>query len=728
MGKSKGSYRSASAACASQNKGASLLSCIFISRLFHNGAHQRSMDASKFLLCFLILFNVPSEKGVGVVNNVASGTIISISTAKGSVIMTSTSGIGVPPIPDNNNANPVNSNTRRWKQYETALSNTAFDLSGNAISEGSSSPTPNSMPPLPTTFLPTTMLSSTEESTTKKPSSSNNRVPANRTTYHVSFNNNVLNSARKYIASYEDLQSRFPDGSPFENNTSINMTVPLGDTAFLRCRVRNLGERSISWIRRRDWHILTTGKTAYTNDERFNVLHVDGTEDWTLQIKFVQKRDNGTYECQVSTGTGIISYFVNLFIAVPEAFILGNGEYHVEQGSNINLVCVIEKSPKPPEYIFWYHNERMINYGNSREVVVRTEPGARTHSRLTIRDARISDTGNYTCKTAHAEPASIFVYVSQASGLFSGDKMAAIQRRKTSGTSSISSSADSTSPVASSSATAALTAFTTLPTTAIAAVAASLTISSIQLSSSINSGGGCGAGHRGNMNKNSNFLLSLILHIFKAERDMATAIVQLLLSMLFSPLLDVFFGTGGQITHFILKLSPFSKRAPTPQAQDYYCGYQSYHHDSFHFANNLSSSLRNCEQQQQQTKLLENVQHQEKHQYPWWRWLQEQKHFVITKRPLQQLVVSSSLNKSLPVFLSSAQSSWTLFLSGLSRFLDAKSSSRSSSCNVNTCKRNVRITCTTITSFVREPKATIIPFSPIKPFRFSDHFTPAHIS
>ncbi|ODM91012.1 Netrin receptor UNC5A [Orchesella cincta] len=70
-------------------------------------------------------------------------------------------------------------------------------------------------------------------------------------------------------------------------------------------------------------------------------------------------------------------------------------------------------SPKPPEYIFWYHNERMINYGNSREVVVRTEPGARTHSRLTIRDARISDTGNYTCSCAHAEPASIFVYVSQ---------------------------------------------------------------------------------------------------------------------------------------------------------------------------------------------------------------------------------------------------------------------------------------------------------------------------
>jgi hypothetical protein len=39
---------------------------------------------------------------------------------------------------------------------------------------------------------------------------------------------------------------------------------------------------------------------TYTNDERFQVLHSEGSDDWTLQIKYVQKRDNGTYECQVS--------------------------------------------------------------------------------------------------------------------------------------------------------------------------------------------------------------------------------------------------------------------------------------------------------------------------------------------------------------------------------------------------------------------------------------------
>lgn len=125
----------------------------------------------------------------------------------------------------------------------------------------------------------------------------------------------------------------------------------------------------------------------------------------------------------------------------------------------------ISQSPKPPEYIFWYHNERMINYGSSREVTVHTEPGSKTHSRLTIRDAQLSDSGNYTCKTAHAEPASTLVYVSQGNfrpihptnlpeikslnssnfKIFSGDQIAAIQKRKgaTSGSGSSSSSGNS---------------------------------------------------------------------------------------------------------------------------------------------------------------------------------------------------------------------------------------------------------------------------------------------
>lgn len=58
-------------------------------------------------------------------------------------------------------------------------------------------------------------------------------------------------------------------------------------------------QNQISWIRRRDWHILTSGAQLYTNDERFAILHLPGSTTWTLQIKFVQRRDHGLYECQV---------------------------------------------------------------------------------------------------------------------------------------------------------------------------------------------------------------------------------------------------------------------------------------------------------------------------------------------------------------------------------------------------------------------------------------------
>lgn len=216
---------------------------------------------------------------------------------------------------------------------------------------------------------------------------------------------------------------------PADNNTVTNVTVQLGVTAYLHCRTHAVGDNAghVSWIRRRDWHILSSGMFTYTNDERFQIMHSEGSEDWVLKIRYVQKRDNGTYECQVSTGTGLISHFVNLQIVVPEAFIQGTAERHVDVGSIISLVCIIQKSPTPPQYVFWYHNDRMINYDTSRNgISVETLPGAQTQSRLTIRDTNDSDTGNYTCSASNTEPASIYVFVEE------GDKMASL-RKKSSG-------------------------------------------------------------------------------------------------------------------------------------------------------------------------------------------------------------------------------------------------------------------------------------------------------
>ncbi|KAJ8976081.1 hypothetical protein NQ317_002194 [Molorchus minor] len=59
--------------------------------------------------------------------------------------------------------------------------------------------------------------------------------------------------------------------------------------------------RKVSWIRHRDLHLLTVGRFTYTSDQRFICIHNPMTEDWTLQIRYPQRRDSGVYECQVGT-------------------------------------------------------------------------------------------------------------------------------------------------------------------------------------------------------------------------------------------------------------------------------------------------------------------------------------------------------------------------------------------------------------------------------------------
>lgn len=109
----------------------------------------------------------------------------------------------------------------------------------------------------------------------------------------------------------------------------------LGKSAYLSCRVRNLANKTVSWIRHRDIHILTVGSYTYTSDQRFQATHHKDNDEWTLQIKWAQKRDGGgnfinssthrnwldffsislsfstVYECQISTQP-VRSYFVNL--------------------------------------------------------------------------------------------------------------------------------------------------------------------------------------------------------------------------------------------------------------------------------------------------------------------------------------------------------------------------------------------------------------------------------
>jgi len=240
-----------------------------------------------------------------------------------------------------------------------------------------------------------------------------------------------------------------------ENGTTNYVTVVVGETALLPCKAYSLGQRTVSWIRRHDWHILSSGNTIYTADARFHVLNRPGSPDWVLMLKQAQIHDSGTFECQISGGQGQVSHFVKLLVWAPVAVISEGNEYHVEADSNLQLHCTLRQLDpaenasnttlplssnnqlKLPTVVgggtafVWFQNGRpLLNGGKSSgggSVHIHLD-GDKSNwtswvSRLEIYHANSTDSGNYSCVPWRGKVASVSVFISQ------GDRPAAVQRQ-----------------------------------------------------------------------------------------------------------------------------------------------------------------------------------------------------------------------------------------------------------------------------------------------------------
>ncbi|KAA0193413.1 hypothetical protein HAZT_HAZT000217 [Hyalella azteca] len=182
----------------------------------------------------------------------------------------------------------------------------------------------------------------------------------------------------------------------------------------------------VSWVRHRDIHLLTVGRFSYTSDQRFTARHADESEDWLLKIHYLQKRDAGWYECQISTTPPALTMYVtpicltedktlnNKFIvtAEPETSILGGPDVYINSGSRLVLTCSVKYSPDPPAFIFWYHNDRLVSYDHSDSgVQVVIEKGAVSTSRLLVKVAGTRHSGTYRCDPSNSGNQSVTVHV-----------------------------------------------------------------------------------------------------------------------------------------------------------------------------------------------------------------------------------------------------------------------------------------------------------------------------
>ncbi|KAG5335611.1 LACH protein, partial [Acromyrmex heyeri] len=200
----------------------------------------------------------------------------------------------------------------------------------------------------------------------------------------------------------------------FDTTMPSNITGLAGETVKLTCRVKNIGNRTVSWVRHRDIHLLTVGTYTYTSDQRFEAMHKRHTEEWTLRIRYPQRKDSGIYECQIST-TPPIGHPVRLTIVEPVTEIAGGPELYINKDSTINLTCYVRHAPEPPSTIIWSHNHQAINFDSPRGgISLVTEKGPVTSSRLLIQKAIDTDSGLYTCSPNNTHPNSVLVHIVNA--------------------------------------------------------------------------------------------------------------------------------------------------------------------------------------------------------------------------------------------------------------------------------------------------------------------------
>ncbi|KAM8716878.1 hypothetical protein ACLKA7_003707 [Drosophila subpalustris] len=212
----------------------------------------------------------------------------------------------------------------------------------------------------------------------------------------------------------------------FDFGMPRNITARTGHTAAINCRVDNLRDKSVSWIRKRDLHILTAGILTYTSDERFKVVRTADSKDWTLHVKYAQPRDSGIYECQVNTEPKIsMAFRLNVIVTPPDAkaIIAGPTDLYVKQGSVITLTCHVKQPASAVQDIgpiYWYRGPYILTpfvaHPNDaaidlQRISMESTLAEKLQSRLRIANAQLLDTGNYTCMPTTAEAASVVVNV-----------------------------------------------------------------------------------------------------------------------------------------------------------------------------------------------------------------------------------------------------------------------------------------------------------------------------
>uniref|UniRef100_A0A670ZFY5 IgLON family member 5 n=1 Tax=Pseudonaja textilis TaxID=8673 RepID=A0A670ZFY5_PSETE len=164
------------------------------------------------------------------------------------------------------------------------------------------------------------------------------------------------------------------------NQPADNYTVCQGDNATLSCYIDQQVTR-VAWLNRSN--ILYAGNDKWSIDLRVQLLQYSPSE-FSIMISHVDVYDEGLYTCSFQTQDKPHTSQVYLIVHVPARIVNISSAVTVNEGSNVNLLCLAVGKPEPT--VIW----RQLKDGFTSE-----------GEYLEISEINREQAGEYECITAN---------------------------------------------------------------------------------------------------------------------------------------------------------------------------------------------------------------------------------------------------------------------------------------------------------------------------------------
>jgi len=159
-----------------------------------------------------------------------------------------------------------------------------------------------------------------------------------------------------------------------------NVTLLSGETALLACKIYNLGNKSVSWLRHTSPipQLMALNNMSNSLDSRVKAMVGEEWSEFVLMIRDASPGDSGDYECQVSGPNHTTSSkMIHLNVIATTTTIDAGPDIYVSIGSKLVLTCRVYTAGIKLNYLIWRRGDKIAKFIGGENSGVKLEPDGR---------------------------------------------------------------------------------------------------------------------------------------------------------------------------------------------------------------------------------------------------------------------------------------------------------------------------------------------------------------